>query len=187
MISVPFQPPQAGWWTTLRIPRGLTSGHYGTLSWMRQTEYWTWTLKRKWVMCECVCVCAHVRCVDEGRRNGREFTKSYAWMGKCEQIGCSNSKFQLLSLSLPQVDKILKVVPRQRVTYLYSATMTKKVQKLQRASLHDPVKIEVSTKYVGQGSRVKVQLSYMSYVGPPGTKLWKNCNRATFSFQASIR
>ena len=110
-------------------------------------------------------------------------------MGKCEQIGCSNSKFQLLSLSLPQVDKILKVVPRQRVTYLYSATMTKKVQKLQRASLHDPVKIEVSTKYVGQGSRVKVQLSYMYiyYVGPPDTKLWKNCNRATFSFQASIR
>ena len=62
--------------------------------------------------------------------------------------------------SLPQVDKILKVVPRQRMTYLYSATMTKKVQKLQRASLHDPVKIEVSTKYVGQGSRVKVHWSY---------------------------
>ncbi|KOB68325.1 DEAD box ATP-dependent RNA helicase [Operophtera brumata] len=46
-----------------------------------------------------------------------------------------------------EVDKILRVIPRERRTYLYSATMTKKVQKLQRASLQDPVKVEVSTKY----------------------------------------
>jgi ATP-dependent RNA helicase DDX47/RRP3 len=46
-----------------------------------------------------------------------------------------------------EVDKILKVIPRERRTYLFSATMTKKVQKLQRASLRDPVKVEVSTKY----------------------------------------
>lgn len=45
------------------------------------------------------------------------------------------------------VDKILKVIPRERRTYLFSATMTKKVAKLQRASLKDPVKVEVSTKY----------------------------------------
>ena len=45
------------------------------------------------------------------------------------------------------MDKILKVIPRERRTYLYSATMTKKVAKLQRASLHNPVKVEVSTKY----------------------------------------
>ncbi|XP_064613929.1 probable ATP-dependent RNA helicase DDX47 isoform X1 [Liolophura sinensis] len=45
------------------------------------------------------------------------------------------------------VDKILKVIPRERKTYLYSATMTKKVAKLQRASLQNPVKVEVSTKY----------------------------------------
>ncbi len=50
-------------------------------------------------------------------------------------------------LSLAQVDKLLKVIPRERITYLYSATMTKKVAKLQRASLHNPVKLEVSTKY----------------------------------------
>lgn len=46
-----------------------------------------------------------------------------------------------------EVDKILRVIPRERHTYLYSATMTKKVQKLQRASLRDPVKVEVSSKY----------------------------------------
>ena len=45
------------------------------------------------------------------------------------------------------LDKILKVIPKQRHTYLFSATMTKKVQKLQRASLKDPVKVEVSSKY----------------------------------------
>lgn len=46
-----------------------------------------------------------------------------------------------------EVDKILKVIPRERRTFLFSATMTKKVQKLQRASLTDPVKVEVSSKY----------------------------------------
>lgn len=46
-----------------------------------------------------------------------------------------------------EVDKILRVIPRDRRTFLFSATMTKKVQKLQRASLQDPVKVEVSTKY----------------------------------------
>lgn len=46
-----------------------------------------------------------------------------------------------------EVDKILRVIPRERRTLLFSATMTKKVQKLQRASLRDPVRVEVSTKY----------------------------------------
>lgn len=47
----------------------------------------------------------------------------------------------------PALDKILKVIPTQRTTYLFSATMTSKVEKLQRASLHNPVKVAVSTKY----------------------------------------
>ncbi|ENN77964.1 probable ATP-dependent RNA helicase DDX47 isoform X1 [Dendroctonus ponderosae] len=46
-----------------------------------------------------------------------------------------------------EVDKILKVIPRERRTFLFSATMTKKVNKLQRACLQDPVRVEVSTKY----------------------------------------
>lgn len=32
-----------------------------------------------------------------------------------------------------KVDKILKVIPRERRTYLYSATMTKKVNNLQNS------------------------------------------------------
>jgi len=46
-----------------------------------------------------------------------------------------------------ELDKILKVVPKERRTFLFSATMTKQVKKLQRASLKDPVKVEVSSKY----------------------------------------
>lgn len=46
-----------------------------------------------------------------------------------------------------EVDKILKVIPRDRRTFLFSATMTKKVAKLQRAALKDPVRCAVSTKY----------------------------------------
>ena len=48
----------------------------------------------------------------------------------------------------PIIDKILKVIPKERNTYLFSATMTTKVAKLQRASLNKPVRVEVSNKYV---------------------------------------
>ncbi|CAL4133973.1 unnamed protein product [Meganyctiphanes norvegica] len=46
-----------------------------------------------------------------------------------------------------EIDKILKVLPRERRTMLFSATMTSKVNKLQRAHLRDATRVEVSTKY----------------------------------------
>ena len=52
-----------------------------------------------------------------------------------------------------EVDKILSCLPKKdrngvaRKNMLFSATMTKKVAKLQRASLTNPVKVEVSSKY----------------------------------------
>ncbi|KAJ9667952.1 ribosomal RNA processing protein [Coniosporium apollinis] len=46
----------------------------------------------------------------------------------------------------PVMDKILKVLPREnRHTYLFSATMSSKLDSLTRASLHNPVKISIST------------------------------------------
>ncbi|CAA7030878.1 unnamed protein product [Microthlaspi erraticum] len=42
---------------------------------------------------------------------------------------------------------ILEEIPRDRKTFLFSATMTKKVKKLQRACLRNPVKIEAASKY----------------------------------------
>ncbi|CAG9463147.1 unnamed protein product [Pedinophyceae sp. YPF-701] len=46
-----------------------------------------------------------------------------------------------------EIDQILKVVPRERRTQLFSATMTQKVAKLQRACLSSPVRVEISHKY----------------------------------------
>ncbi|EPX72999.1 ATP-dependent RNA helicase Rrp3 [Schizosaccharomyces octosporus yFS286] len=47
----------------------------------------------------------------------------------------------------PIIDRILKVIPKERRTLLFSATMTSKVEKLQRASLHNPVRVAVSSKF----------------------------------------
>lgn len=55
---------------------------------------------------------------------------------------------RLLNMDFEQeIDQILKVVPKERRTQLFSATMTNKVAKLQRACLQDPVKVEVASKY----------------------------------------
>ncbi|KAL8702342.1 MAG: hypothetical protein Q9224_000044 [Gallowayella concinna] len=56
---------------------------------------------------------------------------------------------RLLDLDFGDIlDKILKVLPRERRTYLFSATMTAKVDSLQRASLSNPLRISISaSKY----------------------------------------
>jgi len=55
---------------------------------------------------------------------------------------------RLLSMDFDEaLDKILEVIPNERNTFLFSATMTSKVSKLQRASLRRPVKVEVNTKH----------------------------------------
>ena len=54
---------------------------------------------------------------------------------------------RLLDLDFgPILDKILKILPRDgRRTYLFSATMSSKVESLQRASLQNPLRVAVST------------------------------------------
>lgn len=55
---------------------------------------------------------------------------------------------RLLNMDFEQeIDQILKVIPKERRTQLFSATMTSKVAKLQRACLRDPAKVEVASKY----------------------------------------
>lgn len=55
---------------------------------------------------------------------------------------------RLLSMDFDEaLDKICEAIPRDRNTFLFSATMTSKVHKLQRASLRRPVKVEVNTKH----------------------------------------
>ncbi|KAG6376389.1 putative ATP-dependent RNA helicase rrp3 [Boletus reticuloceps] len=58
------------------------------------------------------------------------------------------------------IDQILKAIPKERTTYLFSATMTTKVAKLQRASLSSPVRVEVSSKY----QTVSTLLQYYLFV-----------------------
>lgn len=45
----------------------------------------------------------------------------------------------------PSIDKLLKFIPRERRTYLFSATMSSKVESLQRASLRDPARVSISS------------------------------------------
>ncbi|KAH8163267.1 hypothetical protein CIB48_g4979 [Xylaria polymorpha] len=45
----------------------------------------------------------------------------------------------------PVLDTLLKFLPRERRTFLFSATMSSKVESLQRASLRDPVRVSVSS------------------------------------------
>jgi ATP-dependent RNA helicase DDX47/RRP3 len=54
---------------------------------------------------------------------------------------------RLLDLDFgPILDKILKILPKDgRRTYLFSATMSSKVESLQRASLSSPLRVSVST------------------------------------------
>jgi ATP-dependent RNA helicase DDX47/RRP3 len=55
---------------------------------------------------------------------------------------------RMLSMDFEEeINKILAVIPRERHTFLFSATMTSKVAKLQKASLANPVKVEVSNKF----------------------------------------
>eukprot|EP00940_MAST-03C_sp_MAST-3C-sp2_P001122 g1122.t1 len=46
-----------------------------------------------------------------------------------------------------EITTILQLLPRERRTLLFSATMTNKVKKLQRAALVNPVKVAVNSKY----------------------------------------
>lgn len=84
----------------------------------------------------------------------------------------------------PIIDKILKVLPREgRKTYLFSATMTTKVAKLQRASLNNPTRVEVSTKCVPRFRPADIRKNRTLIVTalPSGTRRSRPCCNTTFS------
>lgn len=71
-----------------------------------------------------------------------------------------------------EIHQLLSVIPKNRSTFLFSATMTSKVHKLQKASLVDPVKIEVNSKYTTVSTLVqnylfiplKYKETYLAYL-----------------------
>jgi len=66
-----------------------------------------------------------------------------------------------------EISDIISLIPSERQTLLFSATMTSKVEKLQKASLINPVRIEVSLKF--QTPKTLVQ----QYLFMPAK--WKDC------------
>ncbi|TMW65113.1 hypothetical protein Poli38472_009280 [Pythium oligandrum] len=55
---------------------------------------------------------------------------------------------RMLSMDFEEeINQIVQLMPADRNTYLFSATMTSKVAKLQRASLKNPVKVEITHKF----------------------------------------
>ena len=75
---------------------------------------------------------------------------------------------RMLSMDFEEeINKVLSVIPQNRRTLLFSATMTSKVAKLQKASLDNPVKVEVSTQF--QTPKTLLQ----QYLFIPAK--WKDC------------
>ncbi|GJN30124.1 hypothetical protein PR202_gb18404 [Eleusine coracana subsp. coracana] len=69
-------------------------------------------------------------------------------LGKRPHIVVLDEADKLLNVEFEKaLDDILKEIPKERRTFLFSATMTKKVNKLQRACLRNPVKVEAASKY----------------------------------------
>ena len=86
---------------------------------------------------------------------------------------CFDEADRLLDLDFErQINEILSVIPKERITFLFSATMTSKVQKLQKASLKNPVKIEINTKYTTVNTLIqnyifipeKYKETYLAYI-----------------------
>ncbi|CAE6489769.1 unnamed protein product [Rhizoctonia solani] len=98
----------------------------------------------------------HIIVATPGRLNDHlENTKGFSFRGLRYLV--LDEADRLLDMDFgPVIDKILKVLPRERNTFLFSATMSTKVAKLQRASLQNPVRVEVNGKY----STVSTLLQY---------------------------
>ena len=100
-----------------------------------------------------------------------EHTRGFGLRG-CTRLVLDEAD-RMLSLDFEEaIGKILAALPRERATSLFSATMTSKVAKLQRACLRDAVRVEVSSKYATVATLVQQYLfiparhteAYLAYV-----------------------
>ncbi|KAL1872030.1 hypothetical protein VTK73DRAFT_1698 [Phialemonium thermophilum] len=72
---------------------------------------------------------------------------------------------RMLDLDFASIlDKILKFLPRDRRTYLFSATMSSKVESLQRASLRDPVRVSISSSKYQTVSTLKQNYLFIPHM-----------------------
>jgi ATP-dependent RNA helicase DDX47/RRP3 len=76
---------------------------------------------------------------------------------------------RMLSMNFEEaLSRIVLELPQQRRTFLFSATMTSSVSKLERASLRDPVKVSVTNNKFGTVAELR-----QSYLLMPAK--WKHC------------
>jgi len=89
----------------------------------------------------------HIIVATPGRlQDHLERTKGFSLRNLCYLV--FDEADRLLDLDFgPSIDKLLKELPRERKTYLFSATMTTKVAKLQRASLSNPIRLEANNRH----------------------------------------
>ncbi|KKA26519.1 hypothetical protein TD95_004837 [Thielaviopsis punctulata] len=64
----------------------------------------------------------------------------------------------------PILDKILKFLPRERKTCLFSATMSSKIESLQRASLRDPVRVSITENRYQTVSTLKQNYIFIPHI-----------------------
>lgn len=89
-----------------------------------------------------------------------------------------------------EMNKIIKLLPKDRVTLLFSATMTKKVEDLCRLSLKNPVLIEVN-KESSQSTVENLEQGYVVVSKPEKkfqllfTFLKKNLKKKVMVFMSS--
>ncbi|GBE62216.1 ATP-dependent RNA helicase [Babesia ovata] len=83
-----------------------------------------------------------------------------------------------------ELDKIIHAMPGDRQTFLFSATMTKKLSKLQKMALKDPVSVQVDDKYttsqqLDQRFLLVAQKHKWTYLA---ALLWHYANRTVLVF-----
>lgn len=71
---------------------------------------------------------------------------------------------RLLDLDFgPILDKILRVLPRERHTLLFSATMSTKLDNLTRAALHNPVRVSISSSSYQTVAKLKQRYIFIPH------------------------
>ncbi|KAI8944963.1 DEAD-domain-containing protein [Xylaria longipes] len=89
----------------------------------------------------------------------------------------------------PVLDKLLKFLPRERRTFLFSATMSSKVESLQRASLRDPVRVSVSSSKYQTVSTLKQFYCFIPHAFKDFYLIYllnENAGRSTIVFTRTV-
>lgn len=105
----------------------------------------------------------HIIVATPGRlRDHLENTKGFS-LNKLKYLVMDEAD-RLLDLDFgPILDKILQVLPRERQTMLFSATMNTKLDNLTRAALHNPVRVSISSSSYQTVKNLKQKMLFIPH------------------------